>query len=49
MQLIDTESSLPTRFQDAFIEHINIDYSFKRALIKIQLCIGNPDAATLVA
>ena len=46
MQLTDIENSLPNGFHDAFIESLNVDYTSKRALIKLRLCIGDPDATT---
>jgi hypothetical protein len=45
MQLVEIENSLPNGFHDAFLESVDVDYRSRRALIKLRLCIGDPDAA----
>ena len=46
MQLVEIENSLPNGFHDAYLESINVDYRSRRGLIKLQLCVGDPDAGT---
>ena len=46
MKLTEIENSLPNGFHDALIESILVDYPSKRALIKLRLSVGDPDAAT---
>jgi hypothetical protein len=46
VRLVDIENSLPNGFHDAFLESVDVDYMSKRALIKLRLCIGDPDAST---
>jgi hypothetical protein len=45
VQLVELENSLPNGFHDAFLESLHVDYSRKRAVIKLRICVGNPDAA----
>jgi len=46
VQLIEIENSLPNGFHDAYLESVDVDYVSRRALIKLRLCTGDPDAAT---
>ncbi len=46
MQLIEIENSLPNGFHDAYLESVNVDYVSRRALMKLRLCTGDPDART---
>jgi hypothetical protein len=38
--------SLPNGFHEAFLESVDVDYKSRRGLIKLRLCVGDPDAAT---
>jgi hypothetical protein len=44
--LVEIESSLPNGFHDAFLESVHVDYASRRSLLKLRLCVGDPDAAT---
>jgi hypothetical protein len=46
VQLVEIENSLPNGFHDAFLESVDADYISGRVLIKLRLCIGDPDAST---
>lgn len=46
MNLVQIENSLPNGFHDASIEAIEIDYTLREALMRMQIFIGTPDAAT---
>jgi len=46
MQLEQLENSLPNGFHDAEVEAITVDYVSRKAVMKMQLLVGNPDAAT---
>jgi hypothetical protein len=46
VQLMEIENSLPNGFHDAFLESIHVDYESRRATFKLQLWIGDIDAAT---
>src|SRR5262245_44331541 len=45
MNLEQLEKSLPNGFHDAQIEEIIVDYVSRKAVVKMQLLVGNPDAA----
>jgi hypothetical protein len=45
MQLEQLENSLPNGFHDSLLEAVEIDYVSRKVLMKMQLCIGNPDAS----
>jgi hypothetical protein len=46
MNLEQLEKSLPNGFHDAEVEFITVDYVSRKAVMKMQLSVGNPDAAT---
>ena len=46
MQLVEIENSLPNGFHDAFLVSVDVDYTSRRGLIKLRLCVGDPDAET---
>ncbi len=46
MQLEQLENSLPNGFHDAQLEAIIVDYVSREVVMKMQLHVGNPDAAT---
>lgn len=46
MKLTEIENSVPNGFHDAFLESVYVDYRSRRALIKLRLCVGDPDAET---
>jgi hypothetical protein len=45
MQLEHIENALPNGFHDSLLESVEIDYVSRKVLMKMQLCIGNPDAS----
>ncbi len=46
MQLVELEYSLPNGFHDALLEGIEVDYIAQKALMRMQLHVGDPDGAT---
>ncbi len=46
MKLEQLENSLPNGFHDAQMEVVTVDYVLRTAVMKMQLHVGNPDAAT---
>jgi hypothetical protein len=44
VQLVEIENSLPNGFHDALLESVTVDYGSRRSLIRLRLCVGDPDA-----
>ena len=46
MQFKEVEDSLPNGFHDAVVQTVTMDYVSRKAVIKMQLWVGDLDAAT---